>query len=76
MQIVTPDTVSVVDPERFGTVFDAYYEEIRRYIGRRLDLDVAEDLASETFLIAFRQRGRFDPARGAVRPWRTASPPT
>jgi RNA polymerase sigma-70 factor (ECF subfamily) len=44
LQIVTPGTVSVVDPERFGTVFDAYYGEIRRYIGRRLDLDVAEAL--------------------------------
>ncbi|WP_329090134.1 MULTISPECIES: RNA polymerase sigma factor [unclassified Streptosporangium] len=63
------DAASVADPERFGTVFDAYYEEIRRYIGRRLDLDIAEDLAAETFLIAFRQRGRFDAARGGVRPW-------
>ncbi|GAA4179180.1 RNA polymerase sigma factor [Streptosporangium oxazolinicum] len=63
------EAASVADPERFGTVFDAHYEEIRRYIGRRLDLDIAEDLAAETFLIAFRQRGRFDAARGGVRPW-------
>ena len=67
--IAVSDAASLTDPERFGTVFDAHYEEIRRYIGRRLDLDVAEDLAAETFLIAFRQRGRFDAARGTVRPW-------
>ncbi|NUW43969.1 RNA polymerase sigma factor [Nonomuraea rhodomycinica] len=60
---------AVADPERFATVFDAHYEEIRRYIGRRLDLDVAEDLAAETFLVAFRRRHSFDASRGGVRPW-------
>ncbi|MFF0307323.1 RNA polymerase sigma factor [Streptosporangium sp. NPDC004379] len=67
--ITVPDAASVADPERFGAVFDAHYEEIRRYIGRRLGLDIAEDLAAETFLVAFRRRHRFDPARGGVRPW-------
>ncbi|MFI7439496.1 RNA polymerase sigma factor [Nonomuraea indica] len=60
---------TVADPERFATVFDAHYEEIRRYVGRRLDLDIAEDLAAETFLVAFRRRHTFDPARGDIRPW-------
>ncbi|SEG79808.1 RNA polymerase sigma-70 factor, ECF subfamily [Nonomuraea solani] len=60
---------AVADPERFATVFDAHYEEIRRYVGRRLDLDIAEDLAAETFLIAFRRRGSFDATKGGVRPW-------
>ncbi|MBB6345425.1 RNA polymerase sigma factor [Nonomuraea muscovyensis] len=60
---------AVADPERFATVFDAHYEEIRRYAGRRLDLDIAEDLAAETFLVAFRRRHTFDAARGGVRPW-------
>ena len=31
--------------------------------------NAADDLAAETFLTAFRRRHRFDPARGAVRPW-------
>ncbi|MFI6324240.1 RNA polymerase sigma factor [Nonomuraea sp. NPDC050556] len=66
--ITVPDS-AVADPERFAAVFDAHYPEIRRYIGRRLDLDVAEDLAAETFLIAFRSRGRFDATKGGVRPW-------
>jgi len=60
---------AVADPERFATVFDAHYEEIRRYIGRRLDLGIAEDLAAETFLIAFRRRDSFDAAKGGIRPW-------
>jgi RNA polymerase sigma factor (sigma-70 family) len=63
------EAVTVADPQRFGTVFDAYYHEIRRYIGRRLELAVAEDLAAETFLIAFRRRHRFDPEQGSIRPW-------
>ncbi|MFF0870058.1 RNA polymerase sigma factor [Nonomuraea sp. NPDC003560] len=62
---------AVADPERFSALFDAHYEEIRRYIGRRLDLDVAEDLAAETFLIAFRRRAGFDAAKGGTRPRRT-----
>ncbi|GAA3257879.1 RNA polymerase sigma factor [Nonomuraea helvata] len=60
---------AIADPERFATVFDAHYEEIRRYIGRRLDIDIAEDLAAETFLIAFRRRGSFDAAKGGIRAW-------
>ncbi|MER6514032.1 RNA polymerase sigma factor [Nonomuraea sp. NPDC001636] len=60
---------AVADPERFSALFDAHYEEIRSYIGRRLDLDVAEDLAAETFLIAFRRRAGFDAAKGGIRPW-------
>ncbi|WP_283139438.1 RNA polymerase sigma factor [Rhizohabitans arisaemae] len=67
--IVVPDESALTDPERFGAVFDSHYAEIRRYIGRRLDLDIAEDLAAETFLIAYRRRHRFDPGRGEVRPW-------
>lgn len=59
----------ITAPDVFEAVFDAHFEEIRRYIGRRLDLDVAEDLAAETFLIAFRQRDRFDATMGGIRPW-------
>jgi RNA polymerase sigma-70 factor (ECF subfamily) len=59
----------ITAPGIFEAVFEAHYEEIRRYIGRRLDPDVAEDLAAETFLIAFRQRERFDSGLGEVRPW-------
>jgi RNA polymerase sigma-70 factor, ECF subfamily len=57
------------DPDRFTAVYDRYFRDIHRYIAGRLDTQVADDIAAETFLIAFRKRDRFDPARGALRPW-------
>ena len=30
---------------------------------------MADDVVAETFLVAFRRRDRFDPTRGAARPW-------
>ena len=57
------------EPERFAEIFHRYFTEIHRYIARRLGADVADDLAAETFLTAFRKRSRFDASRGAVRPW-------
>ncbi|WP_343954977.1 hypothetical protein [Nonomuraea longicatena] len=59
----------ILAPDTFEAVFDAHYEEIRRYIARRIALDMAEDLAAETFLIAFKRRAVFDASQGGVRPW-------
>ncbi|NJP98519.1 sigma-70 family RNA polymerase sigma factor [Nonomuraea sp. FMUSA5-5] len=56
-------------PERFGEIYDRYVAEIHAYLGRRLDQQAADDLASEVFLAAFRKRKSFDPERGEVRPW-------
>jgi RNA polymerase sigma factor (sigma-70 family) len=60
---------SVCDPDQFAVIYDRYVDEVYRYVAGRLGRDVAEDLAAETFLVAFRKRDRFDPARGRVRPW-------
>jgi len=60
---------SVRDPDQFAVIYDRYVGEVYRYVAGRLGRDVAEDLAAETFLIAFRKRDRFDPAVGRVRPW-------
>ncbi|MFG3558634.1 RNA polymerase sigma factor [Micromonospora sp. NPDC047557] len=57
------------EPERFATVFDRYYLEVHRYAARRLGGSLADDIAAETFLIAFDQRGRYDTARPDARPW-------
>jgi RNA polymerase sigma-70 factor (ECF subfamily) len=54
-------------PEAFGELYSWYFPQVWRYLaGRlgpdvagRLGPDVADDLAAETFLDAFRQRGRF-----------------
>src|SRR5690242_7056116 len=60
---------SLRDPDRFAAIYDRYFSEMYRYVAGRLGRDVADDLAAETFLVAFRKRDRFDPALGHVRPW-------
>jgi RNA polymerase sigma factor (sigma-70 family) len=57
------------DPARFAEVFDRYYDEIHGYAVRRLGASLADDVASETFLIAFDRRRRFDLAYADARPW-------
>ena len=57
------------DPDRFTDVYDRYFDVIYGYIAGRLDRQAADDLAAETFTLAFRNRDRFDPGRGALRPW-------
>ena len=57
------------DPERFTAVYDRYFDDIYRYVAGRLDVQAADDLAAETFLVAFGRRDRFDPERGNLRPW-------
>jgi RNA polymerase sigma factor (sigma-70 family) len=56
-------------PEVFGELYARHFPAVYRYVAGRLGPDAADDLAAETFLAAFRRRHRFDPARGAVRPW-------
>ena len=60
---------SCLTPERFGVVFDRHAAAIHGYIARRLGRDAADDLVAETFLVAFRQRGGYDPAQPSARPW-------
>jgi RNA polymerase sigma factor (sigma-70 family) len=42
---------------------------VHRYVARRIGVGVADDILSETFLVAFEQRERFDPSLGSARPW-------
>lgn len=62
-------TASIRDPGRFGEIFDRYGDDILRYASARLGSDLAEDVTAETFLAAFRARGRYDLSRGNARPW-------
>lgn len=57
------------DPAAFGTIFERHYDDILRYASRSLPLDVAEDCASETFVIALKKRSSYKPGRGTARPW-------
>jgi RNA polymerase sigma factor (sigma-70 family) len=60
---------SLREPERFAAIFDTYYADIHRYVERRLGPDAADDVAAETFLVAFRERERYDLGRPHARPW-------
>lgn len=57
------------EPERFAEVFDRYYPGVHGYASRRLGRSLADDVAAETFLIAFDRRERYDLARPDARPW-------
>ena len=59
---------SVGDPECFATLFDRHAATVHRYLGRRVG-ELADDLLSETFLIAFRRRAAYRPEHVEVRPW-------
>ncbi|MBO2465800.1 RNA polymerase sigma factor [Actinomadura violacea] len=57
------------EPDAFAEIFHRHFAEIHRYAARRLGADAADDIAAETFLVAFRKRGRFDPGHRSARPW-------
>jgi RNA polymerase sigma factor (sigma-70 family) len=57
------------EPDRFADVFDRHYDDIRGFVARRLGAGLADDLAAETFLVAFDRRRRYDLAYPSARPW-------
>jgi RNA polymerase sigma-70 factor (ECF subfamily) len=57
------------DPEAFADLFDRHAPAMRRYAARRLGPSLADDIVSDTFLTAFRRRGRYDPSHADARPW-------
>jgi RNA polymerase sigma factor (sigma-70 family) len=60
---------SLTEPDLFTAVFDRHSAEILRYVYARLGANLAEDVTAETFLAAFRCRGRYDGAWPDARPW-------
>ena len=60
---------SLSEPERFAGIFQRHWDEIYRYIARRLGPEIAEDVGAETFAVAFRGRQRYDETRADARPW-------
>lgn len=59
----------VTDIEQFTEVHDRHFAAIYRYVAGRLGAQAAEDIAAETFLVAFDRRKTFDATRGDVRAW-------
>ncbi|GAA1625925.1 RNA polymerase sigma factor [Nonomuraea maheshkhaliensis] len=60
---------SLREPEAFAALFRRHAPDITRYVTRRLGVDAADDVVAETFLTAFRERGRYDLSRPDARPW-------
>jgi RNA polymerase sigma factor (sigma-70 family) len=59
---------SLATPERFAMIFDRYAPVVHSYLSRRVGA-LADDLVSETFLLAFRGRTSYTPGRAPVRAW-------
>lgn len=53
----------------FEAAFESHFGAIHRFLARRVGSALADDLAAETFVVAFRKRGSFDPSLGEMRPW-------
>ncbi len=60
---------SMREPSAFGELFHRYAARVHRYAARRAGDAVADDVTSETFLIAFERRERFDLSHEDARPW-------
>jgi RNA polymerase sigma factor (sigma-70 family) len=57
----------VIDPvERFTVLYDRHYRKVLGYVLLRAEQDAAEDVVSETFLVAWR---RLDDLPDPVLPW-------
>ncbi|MEV6619741.1 sigma-70 family RNA polymerase sigma factor [Amycolatopsis sp. NPDC051106] len=59
----------VLGAESFTEVHDRHFAAVYRYVAGRLGAQVAEDVAAETFLVAFDRRKTFDATRGDPRAW-------
>jgi RNA polymerase sigma factor (sigma-70 family) len=56
------------DPAAFGLIFDRHWPKIYRYCVERAGPAAGEDVAAETFRVAFTQRKRYD-GRDDAAPW-------
>jgi RNA polymerase sigma-70 factor (ECF subfamily) len=60
---------SLHSPGAFAGVFTRHHPAIHRYLARRLGAEQADELAAETFAVAFAKRARYDLAVADARPW-------
>ncbi len=61
-------TSSVRDPEAFTQLFERHWQAIFRFCQSRAG-SAGEDIAAETFRLAFDRRRRYDARYGDARPW-------
>lgn len=60
---------SIGEPAAFAEIFERHARAIVAYAARRVGADAADDVLSETFLVAFRRRADFDTSRDSAKPW-------
>ena len=60
---------SRTEPSLFRELFERHFYDLFRYLAHRAGSGAAEDLAAETFTIAFAKRGRYAPMGHSARPW-------
>lgn len=56
-------------PAEFALIFDRHFDVVHGYIRKRVGESLADDLASQTFLVAFDARAKYDQSRPNARPW-------
>lgn len=59
---------SLTEPGAFEALFDRHFVAVHRYLHRRAGRDIADDLAAETFAVAFERRASCR-ANESVLPW-------
>ena len=60
--------LSLREPQAFQPIFDRHFGAVHRYLHRRVGRDLADELAAETFAIAFERRATCRATDGAL-PW-------
>jgi RNA polymerase sigma factor (sigma-70 family) len=60
---------SVSEPVAFAELFDLHARAVATFATRRVGADAAQDVLSETMLVAFRRRADFDASWDSARPW-------
>jgi DNA-directed RNA polymerase specialized sigma24 family protein len=60
---------SIARPDAFSVIFDRHFRGVHRYLSRRVGRELADDLASATFTVAFERRHGFRTESDSVLPW-------
>lgn len=60
--------LSLSEPQAFETIFDRHFKAVHRYLHRRAGRDLADEVAAETFAVAFERRASCR-ASGSALPW-------
>src|SRR3954470_17160258 len=60
---------SLDDAQAFEAVFERHFDVVWRYACRRAGAQGADDVAAQTFVVAFDRRPRFRDGGCSARPW-------